>query len=305
MPDKHLPGVEGLTIPKELSLVVVWPSGKGLAGGEIKAQSRVTEFLRKAADATLTKLREADERAYNPDMQLEPEESVRVQDPDLIARSPLKEILLSSQPLPVLNAQLLPKRQILLYAVTFLADKQRFAFVRKTSPRHGVRKGSLLGLLGDTLVAVDEPAFALEPEFDMIVTKSGVLSASQNAFELLFKDTELVLAQVPSWISSISDCLPIAGNGRDQLAELARRDSRVRRRLHAISASGHLVTVGIAEIRAYLNQQGLDEAAYIEDEELLVEEAGAHALLKVLSEDLFIGGLSGRPYQSDRKSPRH
>lgn len=305
-PGPQLPiDLTALEIPEALSLLVAWREAGRLEGGEIRVASEVAAHLRQACRATIERLSGSALRPYNADMHLESEEALFVSDPDLIAGSILQPVLFADHPLQVINARSLPDRALLLYAVTFLrGDGQRVAFVRKTNPRPSARPGRLFALLGNTLANVDKPVFTLEPMFDLVVTVDGLVAARQSVFELLFKETDAVLAAVPGWVEAIASRLPLAGQGAEVLAEMAQRSTRVRRRLQAIHERGHLAQVTIGRIRQHIRVLGLDEAEFIQNDQLVVDDTDPLTLLHLLNEDLFVGGLTDQPFRSERKSPR-
>jgi hypothetical protein len=67
---------------------------------------------------------------------------------------------------------------------------------------------------------------------------------------------------------------------------------------------GHLASVGIAEVRAHVAELELDEAEFIEDDELVIDDQDPFKLMYLLNEDLFRGGLTSQGFVSDRKSLR-
>jgi hypothetical protein len=294
-----------LSVPDALSLVVAWRRGARLQGGEIRINAAVAAFLRRACDQAVQRVRDGRVRPYNADMILEDDEVIEIFDQGMIEESVLRPILLSNEPLDTIAARLLPQRPLLLYATTFMDERgRRMAFVRKTNPHYGPRPGGILASLGNVLTEVGQPVFTLESTYDFIVCAGGVVVFNQNVFELLFKETDTVLAAVPGWISTIAQHLPLAQDGAAILAQMAQRNRGLRRRLRAIHERGHLATVSIDKIRNHLRQLGVDEELFIHDNQLIVNESDSVALLDVLNEDLFAGGLTGTRFRSERKSPR-
>lgn len=88
------------------------------------------------------------------------------------------------------------------------------------------------------------------------------------------------------------------------LAEKARSNRRLRRRLRAIHERGHLQDVDIEAVRNHIREVGLDEAQLISGDELVVDEADPMTLLYLLNEDFFTGGLTTAGFRSERKSPQ-
>lgn len=294
-----------LEAAESFSLVVAWHRGKTFDGGELRVSNEIGDHLRKACAATIDRLRELDVSPYSADMQLEEEERLEAEDPQMIRDSPLAQLLLGTQRRRLYNARSLPTRSLLLYAISFsMAGEGRLAFVRKTNPRRAVKAGGILGMLGNALTKLDQPVFTLDPYFDLVITERGVVAVNQRVFETLFKESDSVLEAVPAWVQSITDHLPIAGDGAAELAEKCRTDGRLRRRLRSIIERGHLANVTLDEVRAHLQELQLEEGKFIQDDELVFDDADPFTLMALLNEDLFSGGLTGTGFRSERKSTR-
>jgi hypothetical protein len=136
------------------------------------------------------------------------------------------------------------------------------------------------------------------------VNTAGVIATNQNAFELLFRETDAVLAAIPEWVAGIAEHLPLAGNGAEVLAQKAQTNSGLRRRLRALHERGHLENVDIEDVRAHIQELGLPEDELISGDELVVDEADPRTLLYLLNEDFFVGGLTTTGFRSERKAPR-
>ena len=105
-------------------------------------------------------------------------------------------------------------------------------------------------------------------------------------------------------VEGIAEHLPHAGNGAEVLAEKARANGRLRRRLRAIHDRGHLGDVDIETVRNHIREVGLSEDERIAGDELVVDEADPMTLLYLLNEDFFTGGLTTIGFRSERKAPR-
>lgn len=293
-----------LEIPDNLTLIVGWKHGDGFAGGEVRLTQGVSGHLRSACVRTVERIRERDLREYTPDMQLEDEEALVVADTELVADSPLAALVLPMAPLPIVNAQSLPKRALLLYAVKMHIDGVEIAFVRKSNPRTVARPGRMFALLGNTLTRIGGPVFGLDDYFDLIVTEDGIVALSQAQFELLFRETPALQQRIPEWVAAIESHLPLAGDGAQRLAERARSDGRLRRRLRSIAERGHLEDVTVDRVRRHLREAGLAEDHFLDGDQLRYDDANPFELVYLLNEDYFQGGLTDIGFRSDRKSPR-
>jgi hypothetical protein len=296
--------LDSLQIPEQLSLIVVWKHGERFDGGEVRVVTKIADHLRDACETTVERMRESELRDYTPDMLLEEGEALVASDPDLVADSPLAAIVLPTSPLRVINAQSLPRRALQLYAVTIRVDGRDIAFVRKTNPHTPARAGRIFALLGHTLSRIGGPVFGLDDHFDLIVSDDGVVALRQDYFELLFRETPALQQRIPEWVEVIEQHLPLAGDGAQRLAERAATDGRLRRRLRSIAERGHLASVTIDRIRKHLREAGLPEERFLDGDRLIYDDSSPFALIYLLNEDYFQGGLTDAPFRSDRKSPR-
>lgn len=290
--------------PDEIALLVAWRRGRALESGEIRVADEVAEHLRAAVAETIAHLQGAHIYPYTPELVIEADEAMYVRDDALVSESPFTAAVLPDGPPQLLRARTLPERSLLLYAVNFVTDQGPVAFVRKRNPQAVARAGRMYALLGNALTSIEQPVFSFEPGFDLVVSEHGVIATDLNVFELLFRETDTVLARVPEWVESIADHLPLAGNGAQVLAEKALSSSRLRRRLRAIHERGHLVDVGIDAVRQHIRDLGLPENQLINGDELLVDEADPMMLLYLLNEDFFTGGLTASAFRSERKAAR-
>jgi hypothetical protein len=293
-----------LELSDAISLVVAWREAGSLAGGEVRIADDVAAHLREACAATLERLQEAELVPYTAETVLEQNQALYVADRRLVRESPLNSILLTDAPLRLVNARSLPSRPLVLYAASMNTAQGLIAFVRKKNPRPVARAGRLYALLGNALAGVTKPVFTLDSEFDLVVTGGGALATNQNTFELLFKETDAVLAAIPDWVAGIAERLPLAGNGAEVLAEKARTNGGLRRRLRALHERGHLANVDIGAVRKHVRDLGLPEEELISGDELVVDEADPATLLYLLNEDFFVGGLTTTGFRSERKSQR-
>jgi hypothetical protein len=298
-------GLDQLHLPEDLGLIVAWKQGDGYDGGEVRITPNVAEHLRQACHRTLDAIREREERPYTPDMHLEAgDETLVVEDPQLIGDSQVAAIVLPTQPLQVLNASSLPRRPLQLYAALARTPDGDVAFIRKTNPHKAARPGKLYTMLGQSLARIGGPIFALDDHFDLVVTEQGVVSLEQSYFELLFREVPALQERIPEWVEAIEVHLPIAHDGASRLAARAETDGRLRRRLRSIAERGHLENVSVDRIRKHIQEAGLSERDFLEGDQLRFDEANPFALVYLLNEDFFQGGLTDVPFRSDRKSPR-
>jgi hypothetical protein len=197
-------------------------------------------------------------------MALEDEEFLFVNDAELVADSPIAELVLPAGPLRTVSSRSLPRRRLALYAALLGGGQNAVAFVRKSNPRQGVRSGGMLGVLGNALTKIDKPVFTLDDHFDLVIDEEGIAALSQNTFETLFRDVPALQARIPDWIAAIGAARhPFAGDGADRLAARCATDGRLRKRVRAIAERGHLADVPAARIRDHIRELGRSEEDFL------------------------------------------
>lgn len=265
----------------------------------------VVEELREACRETVTWLQQLHVVDYSADALVETGEYMAVplrvvQEED----STVLDLLRRAAALDRLDAAEIPTRLWFYAAVIGDDPDERVAFVRKTDPHKVARPGKILTTLGDVLSRIDDPVFVLEHRFDLVVLERGLAVINPVAFETLFRGAPGLVRRIPEWARAITDHLPVADGGAERLVEACVRDSRLARRLRAIHEQGHLSSVSIGDLRQEMREQDLDEEELISDGELVIDERDPGTLLRLLNEDLFVGGLSGRRFAADRKRVR-
>ena len=142
LPLKSPIDLDAIEIADKVSLIVVWPGGKGFGGGEVRVAEDVAGFLLTACFTTVELMKQRDPREYYPDMHLEEEELLIVNDEDLVADFAIVDVVLPWSPLCLVNARSLPRGRLLLYAATILSEQGPVAFVRKANRRTGSQSGN-------------------------------------------------------------------------------------------------------------------------------------------------------------------
>jgi hypothetical protein len=288
-----------------LTLMVARRSGTNIIGGHVNVADAAAVDLRDNARLSLEHLDTLEERYYDPDALLEDGEYF------LIPRNQVEDsfgvlAFLDRGPASdLLSPEEVARRPQLFYAAVIgSTPAERLAFVAKSNPAKLVHAGFFFTLRGDVFTKIDSDVFLFEDRVDMIVSRDNLVVLNQSAFEQWFRDTPALQERVQDWITGITDHLPIAEDGAARLADRARTDSRLRRTLFSIQARGHLPNVSIDRIRAHVAAQHLDEARLLRGNELVFDQADPATLLKLLNEDLFLGGLTDEPFVVDRKSRR-
>lgn len=289
-----------------LTLQVASRRGDTVEGGHLNVANDALVELRQRVQRTLEDLEPMERREYWPDANLQAGEYYDVARDEVQDSLGVLELLDAGADTTLLSAEDIQGR-LLFYSVIVGADPgRRVAFVSKSNPARQLGKGIWLTRLtpqSDTLTTVDTPLFLFEDRVDLIIGPERILILNQAAFEQWFRESPAIGEHIDRWIGGISEHLPLADDGVDRLRARAETNFRIRRLLRNISERGHLRDVGLDRIRQHIANQGLDEGLLIRGDELLLPDDPS-TLLKLLNEDLFLGGLTDMPFVSDNKAPR-
>jgi hypothetical protein len=299
------PDIQNVPVDEALTLVVAWRRGKQLEGAMVPVADEVVEELQAACRETLGQLQESEVVDYGPDAHVETGEYMAV--PLQVVENEAYAVLGLLRRAPALDrlsATRIPRQLWFYAAVVGDEPERRTAFVRKVDPHKTARAGRFFTVFGEVLSKIEEPVFMMEHRFDLVVMEHGLAVINPVAFETLFRGTPELVSRIPHWAQAISDHLPIARDGADLLVAAAERDYRLARRLRSIFECGYLANVTIDRLRQEIKAQGLDEDRLIEGEALIIDEEDPGMVLRLLNEDLFVGGLSGTRYAADRKRVR-
>lgn len=194
---------------------------------------------------------------------------------------------------------------IRLYAVGLGEGHDQLALIRRTDPRMAVKSGRFLAIARERLERVDEPVFTFSSDFDLVIASDWAVVLNQAAFERLARETGIIKRHVKTWITGITTHLPMDERSVGLLQKTALRDSRIWRRLRDIQRRGHLATVTIEQVAAYAKSVDLDPADIVRDGALHFDPSNRFGFLHLLSEDLYIGALTGERFESQRKASMH
>ena len=284
--------------------VVAWHAGRdNLRGGQVRVGNDVEAHLRAACRTTLAEIPQLSAREYVPDMHAEAQDCIVLPLAADVTDSALIKFLFSDEPWQLLGPRELPRTPLALYAVIFGAGDDARAFVRKTNPHKVPTAGHIFATLGAALTRVNDQLFSLDARFDLLAAPTGLIALDQGAFESLFR--KFPDEAVPNWVKELNECLPLAADGMERLAQQCQRNSYLRRRLSAILSRGHLKKSDVGKIKSHIVSVGLSPDDYIDaDGKIVVDDGKVADLLYLLNEDFFLGGLSATRFRSDRKAPR-
>ena len=104
-----------------------------------------------------------------------------------------------------LDSNALQNSQSVFCYFTRLTDTEgeRLVGLRRASQFKSVKKDKMMGLFGDTLTLVDNPLFALNNDFDLLIDSEHVHILRPSGFEYMGKLQEAILNAVPGNISAI------------------------------------------------------------------------------------------------------
>jgi len=290
---------------ESIILVVAWREGRTLVAGDIGLERSVATHMREVCAATLTDLKGRRWRDADPEASLMDDEVIRVLRDALRPPPPVLGVLDGTTALDQLSVDALPQKSLLFYAVVAGDPPARYvAFLRKVNPYVAYKAGWFATFLGDRLTSVDGAVFRFDDTFDLIVTQDTVFALSTTVYDLFFRDTELLTARIPEYITKIGVSLPLDPGAEADLQTLAMKSSRVRARLRSLADRGYLAGVTVDALAESARRQGIEPNRLIRDGHLILDKDDPHLLLQVLNEDLYTGDLSKIPYAVDRKSAR-
>lgn len=294
--------LETVTLNSHITLAVGWHQQAGLDGGRLELEDGVAETFVATAKNHIEALQERTVRPYSPEVDLEPKEEYLVANrEELDDDDPILRLLEGIELQDPLSIRRLPSRSLLFYGYVF---PQEAILLRKWNSHQSASRGKTFTRLTNTLTKIEDPVFAFDDRVDIVILDDQILISNKAAFEQLFKDNEYLVSNIPTWVNAIPMHLPLAPGSADTLVERCKSNSRLRRRLETIHRRGHLATVDISAVREEAIRQGIDASQIIRNGQLHFDQASTDDLLKLLNEDLLIGGLSGSKFAVDKKSPR-
>lgn len=164
---------------------------------------------------------------------------------------------------------------------------------------------NLVGVFGQRLERITDPILSFDSNFDLILYGDDALIFNQANFEGLFKESAAVLAKTTQWADELSQVLPIAGEGKDYLADRLRRNSLMRRKVHSITTSSYLPMLTPEILAKKMEEHNLDPGKLLIDGKLVFTRETETDMLLLLNEDLWTGDFSGDQYAATTDKERH
>lgn len=288
-----------------LTLIVGWRKGKKLEARRVSIHKDVANELRKAATRTVTEIVARTPRDFAPEGQLEEDQCFVVLKGEVDVDAQFRSVVSKSSTLKLLNSSDVGGRAFLFYGVVIGDDLDgRTAFVRLWNLQRGAKSGRFWSIFSDTLTKIEDPVFLFDTQFDVVLAEDGIAVLRQGTFETLFRDVALIYKDLPKYVQSLDSALPLAEDGAARLLARCTTNSRLAKKIRAIAERGHMNTVTISMVRKEIKRQKLDETKLIRKGKLVFDDVDPYTLLKLINEDLFVGGLTETPFEADRKSVR-
>jgi hypothetical protein len=158
----------------------------------------VTDGLRSYAASALELVRTGQHRGYDPNDEQDDECHYLETDRNELLDTVLLEQIMRAASLPLATENELRNHTLTLYALVVGDDPNSLmAFVRKSNPIQLAKK-SLVAIFDQTLTRIERPLLAFDDQYDLVIYPTGkVHILNQRNFEVLFKDSEAVLARTP------------------------------------------------------------------------------------------------------------
>lgn len=294
-----MPVIDPITEQTPMVLVVAWRTGRLVHGRRVKIAGDVrARFVEYAANAAAT-LEATGGRDYDPDDEQDDAPYVRALRDEAWDVELLTELLHGANLDAATTDDL--RRRFVCYALVVGPSEKPTLFVRKANP---VTLGTkpLVGRFFDGAISeVQEPLLAFDPSFDVIVTADMVYALNQKRFELLFKDSDAVLARADEWVNELAEALPLDAGSVDHLTQIVKKNSFTRRKLVSVIKRPYLQTLTVATLREKIREHGLDDKELLPGGKLAFTDENTQSLLWVLNQDIYSGDFSGETFAAGSK----
>lgn len=292
------------TSQRDATLVVAWRSGKIAACRVVRTDREIITGLLEHAEKILQIVRNREGRAYDPDDAHSDDNGYLSASQEELLDTALLAQIKRGDDLPPITLDELGTKRLALYAL-LVGDNAdtRLVFIRKGSPV-SLTTRSLVGIFDQRLERVTNPILSFDSTFDLILYGNDAWIFNQANFEGLFKESAAVLAKTAQWVDELSQFLPIAGGGKDYLANRLRRNSLMRRKVHSITTSSYLPMLTPEILAKKMAEHNLDPEKLLIDGKLVFTSETETDMLLLLNEDLWAGDFSGDQYAATDKE-RH
>lgn len=296
--------VQEIDVNGAATLIVAWRSGRSAHGAVLKAGGEIVAALREYAQECLNAIGTGQGPAYTPDYDQEDDTPFLMANQDELLDTALLAQIRRGSSLPLIAPDDLRKRTLALYALLLGDDPDaRAIFVRKGNPVRLASK-SVIGIFDDTLTRVTRPILAFDESFDLVIYGTDVWILNQRNFELLFKESDAVLARTEEWADELARIIPLPSEGTERLAIRLRESSLLRRKVQSILRSPYLSELTPGTLRKKMDAHGMNPDRLMEGDTIVFTSETEKDLLLLLNEDLWTGDFSGDHYAAARKTRR-
>ncbi|MEV7972136.1 hypothetical protein [Cellulomonas sp. NPDC089187] len=316
-----MPPVRWDTDPR---LILGWREKGSIRAGRVPLHKGVVNDIRDIARGAMARLVDGESRQYEPSASLTTrEEFFRIPVDGLPARKPKRgqvdgtadsAAMLSATAEPDLLDKIPPvdlsdHSAFVFYGLVFdLQGGGTVTFVTKDDPVRAAAgfKVSLFG--ADKLKLATPPLVSLRAHVDLVIGAQEVFVLRKAAFEQLFNDVKVALADAPANIEEVADTLEdLIVLGPDAVASLqavATKRISYAVRLRALSERIAQIKPTPASVRQQLKEMGNDPADLLEGDTFVFDESNVGLFLDLMEGRHFADQWTGERMRADRMS-RH
>jgi hypothetical protein len=284
---------------ESLTLVIMWRTGPRTHARTVKIGGSVSAKLRDYAGKVSEGVADNAGLTYDPDQILEDAHHSIAPRGEAWDTELLTEIEKGSSLENAVAADF--RRSLLGYALVVSTPGAQTIYVRKSNPVVLARKPFVAQLVDDTLSKIDKVLFAFDEWFDVVITSDQIVVLNQKNFELLFKESEAVLAKAPEWVAQLAAVLPFTPGSREVFADSLKTNSFYRQKLHSILRRPYVSELTPELLRERMSNHGLDVERLMPNGELNFTPENTKELLRLLNEDYFQGDFSHERFAASAK----
>jgi hypothetical protein len=315
-----------------VALIVAWQKGaKGYNFGRVRVSNSFTRQLRAFADEAERRILQRRRRDYaigdsfeddefmtspidqavpEPIAQDSAERPRRMRAPSAEDPAEFRKAMVSIGRMDQVGAAFLRRAPTKFYAIVRgrnIAD--RVVYVRNLNPMKLAKSGNIVLTLGDTLDRLEEVPFVMDDSIDVIIRPERIDILTKSFFDNLFFGLSGKGDDLDTIVEATLAVLPFADETLERLVALSRTKKRNRRKILEIYHSGHLREVTIVRFKSAVIADGHDPSDFVlvdeqGNESITSSEENVDELLRILNEDLYEGGLSGRRLEASSKRVR-
>jgi hypothetical protein len=305
-------------------LIIGWrPRPSRLEAAAIELSAEVAAELRSMCADTLGRLAGLVPRPYGASPYIEPEEEYLAvpvaelpragtqqadlsDDDEAAGLSDLQRLVATAGLPPVSRAELREGRY-LFYAVicTVRGGRQRIGFVRQSDPHRVAKAGGIMALFGqEGLQHLEDPVFAFEAGFDLVVAPDEVAVLRLEVFNRMFADLHTLASAAPANAKLIAEVMPrMTPDAVKALAEAAAARPSLARRLQRLARPGVVPAVTPGDLSAAMTKHGLDPAEVITRDKITFGRDSAAVFLDLIEQLYYETDFTNEHRRSDRYSP--